>query len=88
MDQRAIVPITQLVDPVRAPYQNEGDCQRQEYHKHLEPRRQWRLLSLTPPRFRVADGELDAEGYEDAEREDLEGEAGDGDVDCRLAASG
>lgn len=44
VDQRAIPPITQLINPVRAPYQDEKNRQRQERHEHLEARGQWRSL--------------------------------------------
>lgn len=87
MDQRAIPPITQLVNPVRAPYQYEKDRQGQEHHEHLEARRQRSSLRLEALRPGVADRELYAKGNEDAEREDLEGEAGDGDVVCGPAVA-
>ena len=62
MDQRPVIPVAQLVYPVRAPYQDQDDGRRQEYHEQLEIRRQWVLpllgLLCSPLRFRVADCEL------------------------------
>ena len=88
MDQRSVVPITQLVYPVRAPYQDQDDCRRQKHHKHLEARWQWILPLLnplcSPLRFYVADCELYSKSYEYGDCKDLERETRDGDVDCNF----
>ena len=91
MDQGSVIPIAQLVYPVRASYQDQGDCRCQKYHEHLEGRRQWFLPLLDPLRSPlcsyIADCELYAQSYENAERKDLEGKTCEGDVDCDSTTS-
>ena len=72
MDQRPIIPITQLINPVRASYQDECDCKGQKHEEDLEPSRQYPFLCLSALRSNVPESELCAEGNEDAERDDLE----------------
>lgn len=87
MDQWSVPSITQLINPIRASYQDANNCQRQERHEHLEARWQWSYPWLDTLRPNIADRELHPESYEDAKREDLEGETRDGDVVCLCATS-
>lgn len=85
MDQRSIVPITQLINSVSTSYQDECDRQRQEHYEYLEACWQGPFLYLVPLRSYVVDSELYTKSYEDGQRKDLEAETGDGDVDRRFA---
>ena len=87
MDQWSIIPITQLVYPVRAPDQDQDDCRRQKHHEHLEARWQWCLALLNPLRSHVADCKLYSKNYEYRDRKDLERETCNGDVDCNFTTS-
>ena len=91
MDQRSVIPVAQLVYPVRAPYQDQDDCRRQKHHEYLEACWQWGLALLNPSgsplRSYVADCEFYSESYEDGDCKDLERETRDGDVDCNFTAS-
>lgn len=80
MYQRPTVPITQLVDTVNTPDQYQNDRQTQESDEDLESLAQLLFFELTGC-FGVADSVVDGEADEDAESEDLEGEAGEGDID-------
>ena len=85
MNQRAIIPITQLINPIRAPYQNQQHAHRQKPRKHLKPSTQ---LPLPFRPLHKSPAILEHQADENAESEDLEGETGDGDVDGSLAAAG
>lgn len=84
MYQRPTVPIAQLVDTVNTPRQYQNDGQTQEPDEDFET---WTHLQLTGC-FGVADSVIDGEGDEDTEGEDLEGEAGEGDVDRDVGLAG
>ena len=87
MDQWGTIPVTQLVDAITAPYQNKDSCGRQKSGKNLERRGNFLLLSrclspLAPP-YDIFDYKSD----EDNDEEDLERQAGNGDVDGGFAAA-
>ena len=85
MYQRPIIPITQLINPIRTPYQNKHTRPRQKSTKNLKPPLQLpcplRSVQI-PPRI------LQNKADEDAQGEDLEGEARDGDVDGGFGTAG
>lgn len=88
MDQRPRVSAAQLIDTINTPYQNEENRQGQESAEDLEPIRNGRgfvrdFLSLV-----ISQGVFDDQGNEDAQREYLKGETGDGDVDGGFGSTG
>ena len=85
MYQRPIVPITQLINPIHAAYQNQHDTQTQKPKKDLKTGAHDGLFRVGSSG--VADSVFDGEADEDAEGEDLEGEAREGDVDGDFAAA-
>lgn len=87
MYQRPTVPITQLVDTVNTSRQYQNDGQTQESDEDFESLTHLLFLDLTGC-FGVADSVVDGEGDEDAEGEDLEGEAGEGDIDRDVGLAG
>jgi hypothetical protein len=89
VNQRSIIPITQLINPIHTSYQNQHNRKAQKPHKHLEPRIQLRPLALlgAAPSAPVADGVIGREADEERQSEDLEGEAGQSDVDADVGSA-
>lgn len=80
---RIRIPFTQLVDTVRAPREDQHDRQRQEPEKRLFATCQ-RPRDVGP---RVADHVVGEEGAKGDEDDDLDDEAGHGEVDAHVGAA-
>ena len=88
MNQRSTIPITQLINAVGAPYQNQHNRQVQEPNEDFKLCRQYTAFYFGIWRSYVPPCKLERQGDEDAEGEDLPGETGDGDIDGGFVAAG
>lgn len=86
MDQRSGIAPAKLVNAINASDQDKNDGQAQKAHKHLKPRRYLRPLALLGDALsaRVADRVVGGEADEQRQREHLEGETGERDVDADI----
>lgn len=79
----ARIALAQLVDAIRATNEDQDRCERQEGDKVPKSPRQ----SLGHPHAAAAEGVVEAQGDKCCERDDLEDQAGQSDVDARLAGA-
>lgn len=77
----------QLINTIRAPYQDEQDRQGQEGAEDLEPIRDRRGSVGNLSSLDVSRCVFDDQCNEDAERKNLKGQTGDGDVDSDFGSS-
>lgn len=90
MDQRPTIPLTQLINTIHTPDQNQENGKAQKAHKHLKLRRQpfslafLSVASAAPVTDRVIGREADEERHS----EDLEAQARERDIDADVGAAG
>ena len=87
MDQVATIPFAQLVDPITAADQDEGDGDGHEVAKDLEAFRQGRGARRQALPFAVPPDVFAGQSDKDYDDDDLEGKTGDGNVDGDVAAA-
>lgn len=87
MDQIALIPFTQLINPITTPDQNQSQRNRHEPTEYLEAFRQWRRAWRHALPFSVSPDVFACQSDEDGDDDDLEGETCDRDVNGGIAAA-
>ena len=87
MDQIPRIPLTQLINPITTPDQNQRNRYRHKPTENLEPFRQRRRSRRDTLPFSVPPDIFACKTDEDSDDNDLEGKTCDGDVDSGVAVA-